>query len=213
MNLLLLALFALGYACGLLNGAWLLNRLARHADLRSAGSGNLGARNLYDVTGSAWLAILAAIIDAAKGALAVLLAMYFCPGWYAAAAFAAVGVVVGHNYNALLGWKGGRGLATALGAGLVISPPFVVTWLFMYGVGYAAIRRNIHIASMTATIATAFIALSVPSPVFTATTWFVVPDVWQMRWTIVAMLFPVFHRFIQPVREYILSAESSEADD
>lgn len=213
MNVLLALPFLFGYGIGLLNASWLLYRITRANSLSEKGSGNLGARNLYDVTGSGGLAILAAVLDALKGAAAVFLASLLFQGWYAGIAAAAVGVVVGHNYNVLLGWKGGRGLATAVGAGLLISAPFVITWGIMYLVGYAAIRRNIFIASMAATLATGFIALSVPDPVFTRTTLFVGADVWQMRWTIVAMLFPIFLRFIAPVREYLLSVDNSEHDD
>lgn len=204
MMIVLLFMLAMGYAIGLVNASWIIHRAIRSSDLGKHGSGNLGARNLYDVTGNAGLAVLAALFDIAKGAGAVLLAASIHPAWYAAMACAGVGVVLGHNYNVLLKWKGGRGLATAAGALFVISPPFVITWLVMYGIGYGIVRKNIHVASMVATIATAVLALSVPAPVITTVTFLPTLVDSQVRWTIVALAFPIFLRFIEPVREFIM---------
>lgn len=211
MNPVLGLMIALGYCIGLFNASWVLHRIVSGSRLEQQGSRNLGARNFYDVTGKRWLAMFAAMLDMAKGVGAVLLASSLFPTWYAAAACAGVGVVLGHNYNVLLRWNGGRGLATAAGALLVVCPPFILAWLTMYATVYFAIRKNIHVAAMGATIATAVLALSVPIPVLTTMT--LLPTVVdsQMRWTIVALAFPIFLRFIEPVREFILT-ESDEDD-
>lgn len=213
MNPALIAMLLLGYGIGLINASWLLHRLVSGNNLQQQGSGNLGARNLYDVSGKLWLAILAALFDVAKGAGAVLIAATLHPTWYAAAACAGVGVVVGHNYNFLLKWNGGRGLATAAGVIVVVCPPFLITWLLMYAVGYGAIRKNLHVACMTATIATAVMALSVPSPVLSAVTMLPSVVASQMRWTIVALAFPIFLRFIDPVRAFIMQETESDEQE
>ena len=79
----------LGYACGSVPFGLLLTRLAGTADLRSIGSGNIGATNVLR-TGKKWAAAATLLCDAAKGAAAVLLARYFLDGYETFAAFGAV---------------------------------------------------------------------------------------------------------------------------
>ncbi len=211
MNPILLLMVLLGYALGLLNAAWLVHRIATGLDLSGMGSGNLGARNLYDVTGKIAPAVLAGMLDVAKGSAAVLLAHALHPHWYEALVCAGIGVILGHNYNILLKWKGGRGLATALGVGVVCFPAFVVTWGTMYLVGYFIIRRNIHVACMTAIIATFFIAFSVPQLVIERITVFAVHDTTLVRLFVAGMCVLLFLRHIEPIRE--LLRQNADADD
>ncbi len=115
---LLLAVGA--YILGAIPFAYLFGRLFKRVDIRQAGSGNVGAMNAFKnvnrVTG-----ILTALADIAKGVLAVHLAVVYSnlPELYLLAAFL---VVLGHNYNIFLGFKGGKGLAALAGVLLYISP-------------------------------------------------------------------------------------------
>ena len=89
-------------------------------DIRAKGSGNIGATNVARVLGIA-PGLLVLVLDVAKGAAAAALAIKLCgaPAAVAAAGFAAI---LGHCFSPLLGGKGGKGVATALGVFLVISP-------------------------------------------------------------------------------------------
>ena len=132
------ALLCLSYLLGgLMPGYWLV-LLRRGADVREHGSGGTGATNVGRVLGP-WGFGLVLVLDAAKGALAVWLARHFAAdcGWAPwACAFA---VLLGHVWPALLSFRGGKGVATLVGAWLVLLPAsfllcvpvFLVTYLFL----------------------------------------------------------------------------------
>ena len=119
-----LFLAAGAYIIGAIPFAYLFGRLL-HVDIRQAGSGNVGAMNAFKnvsrITG-----ILTALADIAKGALAVHLTLLYSnlPELYLLSAFL---VVLGHNYNIFLGFKGGKGLAALAGVLFATSP---VTFLY-----------------------------------------------------------------------------------
>ena len=88
-------------------------------DLRSIGSGSIGATNVLR-TGRWGLAVGTLLLDAAKGVLAVWLASLW---WPPAASIAAFGAIVGHCFPVWLGFKGGKGVATALGIAIALAWP------------------------------------------------------------------------------------------
>ena len=100
-----------GYLLGSIPFGLLLTRWTGKGDIREIGSGNIGATNVLR-TGSKSLAAATLILDAVKGAVAVLLAQQF---WPDAVNFAAAGALVGHLYPVWLKFKGGKGVATLLG--------------------------------------------------------------------------------------------------
>jgi len=110
----------LAYLLGSISFAVLLVRLRTGRDIRTEGSGNAGATNVARAHGKA-LGIAVALLDAAKGAAAVLLvrAVTADPRYAAAAAFAAI---LGHVFPVFYGFRGGKGVATAIGAFLVLAP-------------------------------------------------------------------------------------------
>jgi glycerol-3-phosphate acyltransferase PlsY len=110
MPFLLVAVVA--YLLGSIPFGLLLTRLAGLGDIRRIGSGNIGATNVLR-TGSKGLAAATLLLDAGKGALAVLLAQRVYPE---TTMLAAVAVVLGHLFPIWLGFRGGKGVATALGA-------------------------------------------------------------------------------------------------
>jgi glycerol-3-phosphate acyltransferase PlsY len=113
-------LIAAAYLLGSIPFGLLIVKALGGQDIRSAGSGNIGAANVARNAG--WLAgILTLLFDAGKGYLAVWIAGHYTNGsgrWMIAAA---VAVVVGHIFPVWLGFKGGKGVATSLGAFLPIS--------------------------------------------------------------------------------------------
>ncbi len=100
-----------GYALGSIPFGLVLGRLAGHGDIRDIGSGNIGATNVLR-TGSKGLAALTLLLDLGKGWAAVAIAAR----WGEPAALTAgLGAVVGHMFPVWLGFRGGKGVATALG--------------------------------------------------------------------------------------------------
>ena len=126
-----LAALALGYLLGSIPFGLLLTRAAGLGDIRSIGSGNIGATNVLR-TGNKGLAAATLLLDALKGLVAVLLARTFGPE---AALAAGGGAVLGHMFPVWLSFKGGKGGATVLGVFLGLSWPIVavgaVVWLLI----------------------------------------------------------------------------------
>jgi len=117
--LLLVAAGVLGYFLGSIPFGLLLTRLAGHGDIRQIGSGNIGATNVLR-TGSRGLAALTLLLDLAKGGVAVVIAQ----GWgHEAALIAATCVILGHMFPIWLGFRGGKGVATALGVLIPLAWP------------------------------------------------------------------------------------------
>ena len=112
----LLPAIVIGYAVGSLPIGYLVAQSAHGVDLRQVGSGNVGATNVYR-TGGLRMAIAVMLADAAKGAGAVLLG-----GGGIAGVAAGVAAVFGHIYPVWLGFRGGKGVATASGVFSLLSP-------------------------------------------------------------------------------------------
>jgi acyl phosphate:glycerol-3-phosphate acyltransferase len=114
---LLLAL-GIGYLLGSIPFGLLLMRVAGMGDVRDVGSGNIGATNVLRAGGKG-LAAATLVLDALKGAAAVLIARELWPG---SEAFAAAGALIGHLYPVWLKLKGGKGVATLLGILIPLFP-------------------------------------------------------------------------------------------
>jgi glycerol-3-phosphate acyltransferase PlsY len=121
---------ALGYLLGSIPFGLVLTKLAGAGDLRSIGSGNIGATNVLR-TGRKGLAAATLALDALKATLAIVLAWWvFGPP---TALAAAAGAILGHMYPVWLKFRGGKGVATYLGALIGLAWPaaivFAVVWL------------------------------------------------------------------------------------
>jgi glycerol-3-phosphate acyltransferase PlsY len=138
-----------GYLFGSIPFGVVLTKLAGMEDVRSIGSGNIGATNVLR-TGRKDLAAATLLLDALKGTAAVLLLGMFGP---AAAIAAALGAFLGHLYPVWLGFKGGKGVATFLGCILALYWPvglvFIAVWLAV-----AAITRYSSAAALIASALT-----------------------------------------------------------
>lgn len=117
----------------------LLVKLAGKGDVRAHGSGNIGATNVSRVGGKG-LGVLTLVLDAAKGSLPVALAQHqgFSPDFSAALALCAV---AGHVFTPWLGFKGGKGVATTVGAALAYRWMGVMPSLIVFVLLLAAFRR------------------------------------------------------------------------
>lgn len=108
------------YLLGTFPSAYVLTRLFSGMDIRKLGSGNVGGMNTIKYVGKL-PGLLTIAADIGKGVLAVYLAAAL-GGGQAAVLLASFLAVLGHNYNPFLGFKGGKGLGTSLGALLMLSP-------------------------------------------------------------------------------------------
>lgn len=128
----ILAALVLGYALGSIPFGLVLTRAAGLGDIRSIGSGNIGATNVLR-TGRKGLALATFLGDALKGTVAILVARWFAGE--GAAMAAAVGAFLGHVFPVWLGFKGGKGVATYIGCLLGLYWPaalaFCAVWLAM----------------------------------------------------------------------------------
>lgn len=153
-----LALAAVGgYLLGSIPFGVILTRLATGEDVRSIGSGNIGATNVLR-TGRKDLAFATLILDAGKGAAAFLIAQALFPGVPAIAAVAGGAAFLGHLFPVWLGFKGGKGVATFFGLLLAAAWPLGLmagaTWLIV-----AALFRMSSLAALVAAAAAPLFAL------------------------------------------------------
>jgi glycerol-3-phosphate acyltransferase PlsY len=145
---------ALGYLAGSVPFSFLLAR-RRGIDLRRAGSGNIGAANVFRTSGVTY-ALAAVCLDAAKGALAVLVAQRLTGG-PATPVAAGLASMIGHIYPVWLRFRGGKGVATAAGVFGVLAP---IAVLIAGGVFVLAIwmTRYVSVGSMAAAVTLAVAA-------------------------------------------------------
>jgi glycerol-3-phosphate acyltransferase PlsY len=122
--------FVFGYLLGSVPFGLLLTKAAGGPDVRTIGSGNIGATNVLR-TGRKGLAAVTLLCDAFKGTVAVLLAAYFAGA--EAALFAGLGAFLGHLFPVWLKFKGGKGVATYIGLLIGLAPLaaliFIGIWL------------------------------------------------------------------------------------
>lgn len=148
------------YLCGSIPFGLLVVRAAAGKDVRSVGSGNIGATNVARAAGRKW-AVATLVLDALKGFLPVLLARRAvgAPAWLAAAC--AMAAVLGHCFPVWLRFRGGKGVATGLGVSLALAPiaaaAGALLWLVLYkllrisSVGsLAGVAASLAVAAFTA---------------------------------------------------------------
>jgi len=132
---------AAGYLLGSIPWGLLLTRVGRGVDVRTEGSGNIGATNVARVAGLR-LGLLVLALDAGKGAAAVALAMALLPGRPDVAALAGLGAFAGHVAPVWLGFRGGKGVATALGVLAVLVPAAALAGVAVYALVFALTRTS-----------------------------------------------------------------------
>jgi glycerol-3-phosphate acyltransferase PlsY len=187
----LLAALVAGYLLGSVPFGIVLTRLAGYGDLRKMGSGNIGATNVLR-TGRKDLAAATLVLDAGKGAAAVLAA-----GWLYGpdvALMAAYGAILGHLFPVWLKFRGGKGVATTLGVHIAIAWPMGLACCGVWLVTAALTRYS----SLSALIAMA------AAPAFA---WYLVHDLQLVQFSaVVAVIVWVKHR--ENIRRLVKGEES-----
>src|SRR5450631_3041135 len=147
---------AIGYLLGSIPVGYLLVKGFRGADVRTTGSGNIGATNVARTSPGLGIATLA--LDALKGAAAVFLVSRIFPGENTLPFVAALAAVTGHIFPVLLRFRGGKGVATGLGSFLLLTPKAILLTLAIF-VALAAAFRLVALASIVATASLPLLAL------------------------------------------------------
>jgi glycerol-3-phosphate acyltransferase PlsY len=142
---------SIAYLLGSIPFGYLLVRLFRNEDVREQGSGNIGATNVAR-SGGTKLGVVTLLLDIGKAVAAVVIAKHLAHGFtpsgvYDVAVAAAVAAVVGHVYPVWLGFRGGKGVASALGVFLVLTLPATVAILLVFVVVFA-LTRYVSLASI-----------------------------------------------------------------
>ncbi len=141
----------IGFALGSIPFSLVMGRIFGGVDIRKTGSGNVGATNVARTAG--WgPGLLALLLDAAKGAVAVLVARWCCPGAPAADLVAGGMAVLGHLFSPFLRFRGGKGVATGAGVFLVLAPGAFLAAVLVFAVT-VALSRYVSLASVGAAIA------------------------------------------------------------
>ena len=192
-----IAAIVAAYLIGSLSSAIILCKLAGLPDPRSEGSGNPGATNVLRIGGKK-LAVMVLFIDVVKGVLPVAIVGMagFNLAWVAATAFA---VFLGHLYPVFFQFKGGKGVATALGGFLALSPSLggaiLLSWLVVFFIS--------RISSLSAIIAASL------APLYSV--WLI--NSLEARWIIFVMTTMLIIRHKSNIKRLLLGEESNLKQD
>jgi acyl phosphate:glycerol-3-phosphate acyltransferase len=156
----------LGYLIGSFPTAFLLVKIRSKIDIRTAGSGNVGARNAYDVTGSKSTGWIVFVIDFTKGAFTILICRFIVGNEWTAA-LGGFGAVLGHIFNPWLGFNGGRGLATTAGVLILMGWVYVFIWCTLYLI-FNAYLKQVNLSSVIASMLSPIIMLFLPVQLVTS---------------------------------------------
>ncbi len=155
----------LAYLLGSIPFGYILVRVFRKEDIRTTGSGNIGATNVVR-SGAKGLGIATLLLDLGKAYLAVRIAQHLAPNDWDLATIAAVAAILGHVFPLWLRFRGGKGVATALGVFLVLVPMATLCILAIFAAVFA-LTRYVSLASVLAAASFplfAFFFVHHPSP-------------------------------------------------
>ncbi|GJQ63250.1 MAG: hypothetical protein SCALA702_23030 [Melioribacteraceae bacterium] len=150
-------IFLYSFLLGTIPTAWLVMKKARNMDITKEGSGNVGAMNSYEVSGSKMIGVIVFIVDFLKGLTAVFITSLLFEENFIFSAISMNAVVLGHCFNPWLGFRGGRGLASAAGSTAIFSPLILLLWGIFWVIGYI-FKKSIHFGNITATFLTGILA-------------------------------------------------------
>jgi len=150
-TLIVLILTILFYLIGSIPTAFLIIKLFHKKDITKEGSGNVGAMNSYDVSGSKKTGIFVFVFDFLKGFIPTLIVLEFLKFDFDIILIPLIALVTGHNFSVWIKFKGGRGLATAAGILIIFNYWILIIWFSLYILSNL-FKKNVHICNSIATI-------------------------------------------------------------
>ncbi len=193
----------IGYLFGSIPNAYLVARSFGVRDLRTEGSGNIGARNAYEVTTNKAIGIAVLMLDIFKGLIPIIFLVIqkridLIP-------FAVASIVLGHCYSIWIRFHGGRGLATAAAITAVCTPVLLPAWVLFYFL-CSIIRKNVHFQAMIATFSVLILELvlyeDTMTGIYSILHWNI-DELQILHYAIILILGIIVSRHLQPVSEYL----------
>lgn len=169
----------------------------------------MGTLNSFQVSHSWLVGGIVLVVDVLKGAGAALLGVGLANGNLLFAAVGGLGAIVGHNYPVWLAFRGGRGLATASGAALVVFWVIVPVWFILWAAAYLLLR-SVNPANALASGVLLVLAGVTPSGVFEHLE--MGPDSGTIRWFVIAMMIVILLRHVGPVKEFLAKNTQNHTD-
>ena len=158
-------IFAMSYLLGAIPFSYILVKVSSGKDLRNEGSGNLGTLNSYEVSKNKIIAISVLILDMFKATISIeILATLFGIHNSIGTLITGIGIILGHNWNIFLRFRGGRGLAPAAGLAFAINLFPLFLWLLVWAV-FKTLFKNIHLANCSSSIISIVIIWLAPSEI------------------------------------------------
>ncbi|MBI5472574.1 MAG: glycerol-3-phosphate acyltransferase [Ignavibacteriae bacterium] len=189
-----------GYLIGSFPTAYLVVKWKSQIDIRTAGSGNVGTLNSYQVTNSRFVGAIVLVIDVVKGLLAVLFIKQITGTEFVPQALTGVCAVLGHDFPIWLRFKGGRGLATAAGVMLAVSWFLVVLWMLLWFVG-KKISHDINVGNAFATLALLLLVVVAPASLLVSITPQGVQGV-EFLLFVAVLVIVIMTKLVEPVRAF-----------
>lgn len=185
----IIASILVGYLVGNLSSAIILSRTFLGQDVRKYGSGSAGATNMFRAYGKKWGAFTL-LLDILKGVIATLLGKWIGGEslGLVCMAFAGSFVIIGHDWPALYGFRGGKGAATSIGVMLVVNPWIAISCLLL-ALLIAWITRYMSVGSLISIfIGCLYAVIFEPLPIKCLFIVIFILDVWQHRANIVRLI-------------------------
>lgn len=178
-NLFFIFILTTIYLLAAIPSGVVLSRLMGSEDVREKGSGNIGATNVYRVAGKL-AGVLTLVGDVLKSLLPLLALKTWLTPTPTQLGIASAVAIIGHCYPVYLKFKGGKGVATALGIFLVISPQAVLGALIVFVLA-VGITRYISLGSVLAAMSAPLLILlqNQPQPIFLATLFIALLVIWR----------------------------------
>lgn len=151
-------IIVLAYLCGAIPFGLLFTKLFTGKDIRSVGSGNIGATNVLRAAGKK-AAVLTLLADCLKGLVPVLVVRLLLPD-DALEALTGIAAVLGHNFPVFLGFKGGKGVATSYGVALAVTPLLGLVCLLIW-LGATLVWRYSSLSALISFLAYPFLVFSI----------------------------------------------------
>lgn len=194
-NTLFIFILIVIYLIAAIPSGVVLARMMGVEDVRQKGSGNIGATNVYRVAGKL-AGVLTLLGDTLKGFLPLLAIKNWLSPTPEQLAIASAVAILGHCYPVYLRFKGGKGVATALGLFLVLSPKAVLGALIVF-ILTVALTRYISLGSVLAALSAPLLILllNLPQPIFLATLFIAMLVIWRHRSNIKRLLDGTENRF------------------
>ena len=191
----------IGFLLGSIPSAYLIVKKTKGINILDSGSGNAGAYNSYEVSNSKIIGLLVMVADAVKGTLSVLVPILIYPDIFVTAGLSLLFAVLAHCYNPWIGFRGGRGLATAAGGAVVILPFLFLVWSILWVIFYL-MKKDISLSNIAATIM-ALIILFITSDIAVKYTFLVPENQSTLVVLTTAILVIIFIKHIEPLKELI----------